>query len=558
MNLDCSHRTAWLIGILFAAVIAYPPALFAQRDSGAEPPGWSMRIIHASSQGVSAPLHDTALPPLPEQAANHFPLDTLPAAPGGGGGGGGKKSGGGGGGGKKDPALQTDYPSLLLPRPLVSFDGIASTGGAPPDPNLAVGPDQVVEIVNGRFAVYHKNGQTVQAPVPIKTIFQTMTGRPCGDFSGGDPIVLYDQIDGRWLISELLFFGFTDPRSSYLCVAVSQNSDATGSYNLYDYAFALANLPDYPKFGIWPDAYYMSANTFIDGRFTGAIACALDRNAMLVGSAAAMICFQGDTTPHSLLPASLDGSTPPPARAPNYFLQLDSDALTLYKFHADFGTPAQTTFLGPVSIPIATFQQAGFVNVVPQPDVDDRLEAIGDRLMYRLSYRNFGHYESLLVNHTVQVALNGPANTQTGIRWYEIRDPGGVPTVSQQSTFSPDTTTWRWMGSIGQDKMGNMLLGYTASSPDLFPSIRYTAHWAGLDELNQMEQEGEIQRGAGSQVPNPNGNGRNRWGDYTSVAVDPMDDCTLWFVSEYLPNTGYGNWVTRLASFKFDNCRVDP
>jgi hypothetical protein len=181
--------------------------------------------------------------------------------------------------------------------------------------------------------------------------------------------------------------------------------------------------------------------------------------------------------------------------------------------------------------------------------------------MYRLSYRNFGAYESLLVSHTVRLDSNAPSGSQSGIRWYEIRNPGAVPKgnkggplVYQQSTFSPDTTTWRWMGSIGQDKMGNMLLGYSASSPDIVPTIKYTARLAN-DPLNQMQMEGVIFVGFGSQLVNPNGTStRNRWGDYTSVAVDPVDDCTLWYINEYLTSTGWHVWQTRLASFKFPAC----
>jgi hypothetical protein len=176
--------------------------------------------------------------------------------------------------------------------------------------------------------------------------------------------------------------------------------------------------------------------------------------------------------------------------------------------------------------------------------------------MYRLSYRNFGTYESLLVTHTVQVTQSGASGTQTGLRWYEIRNPNGTgrnnpPVIYQQSTFSPDSTTYRWMGSIAQDRLGNMLLGYSASSSTLFPSIRYTGRLS-TDPLNQMESEAEILRGTGSQVLGT-GATRDRWGDYTSVAVDPVDDCTLWFVSEFVPATGLA-WETHLASFQFPTC----
>ena len=183
----------------------------------------------------------------------------------------------------------------------------------------------------------------------------------------------------------------------------------------------------------------------------------------------------------------------------------------------------------------------------------ETLESLSGRLMYRLSYRNFGTYESLLVNHTVQIKLNA-SGTQTGIRWYEIRTPNGTPTVWQQSTYSPDTTTFRWMGSIAQDRQGNMFLGYSASSATVSPSIRYAVRLA-TDPRHQMQREGIIQAGLGSQVLSPtNTSGRDRWGDYASVSVDPVDGCTMWFATEYLMFTGYDNWATHLFSVRFPTC----
>jgi hypothetical protein len=172
--------------------------------------------------------------------------------------------------------------------------------------------------------------------------------------------------------------------------------------------------------------------------------------------------------------------------------------------------------------------------------------------MYRLAYRNFGTYESLVVNHAVQIALNG-SNSQVGIRWYELRSPNGTPVVAQQSSFSPDSTTYRWMGSIAQDKQGNMLLAYSASSATVYPSIRFTGRLAS-DPLNQMQHENVLQVGFGSQILTPGGTGRDRWGDYSSVSVDPVDGCTFWFVNEYLPYTGYSNWITHITSAKFQGC----
>jgi hypothetical protein len=468
--------------------------------------------------------------------------------------------------------LQKTYPSLVA-FPQVHFDGIGWNGGSPPDPNLAVGTSQVVEIVNTMFAVFDKSGTPSSPPAKINTLFSSLTSSPCSFANGGDPIVLYDQLSNRWFISQLEFPRTVNGVSNgvvgdHVCVGISQTSDALGAYNLYDFNFdpAGVNFPDYPKFGVWPDAYYFSANTFQNGStFIGAQACAFDRNAMIAGASnPQVICFQSSSF-HSLLPSGLDGTRQPPPGSPNYFMQSNCcTTLSLYKFHADFVTPASSTFTGPVNISVAKYSPSGGGNTVPQPGTTDKLEDFGGgRLLYRLSYRNFGTYESLLVSHSVQVDANAPGGSQSGVRWYEIRNPGAVarankggPVVYQQSTFSPDSTTWRWMGSIGQDKAGNMLLGYSASSSTLFPSIRYTGRRAGIDPLNQMESEGQIYNGLGSQLINPNApTTRNRWGDYTSVAVDPTDDCTLWFVSEYLPSTGFNLWQTHLASFKFVECQ---
>jgi hypothetical protein len=341
-----------------------------------------------------------------------------------------------------------------------------------------------------------------------------------------------------------------------MCIGVSLTSDAAGAYQLYSYSFG-PNTADYAKFGVWPDAYYMSANTFNPSdQFIGGQACAFDRVAMLAGAAApAVVCFQSSNSWPSLLPADLDSATPPPAGAPNYFLHLNpgDNALNLFKFHADFVTPSNSTFTGPTVIPVAKFD-VGCGACVPQPGTNQKLETLASRLMFRLSYHNFGGYESLLVNHAVQPALNSNNKTQLGIRWYEVRNPGGTTVVAQQSTFSPDTATYRWMGSMAQDKQGNMFLGFSASSGTLFPSIRYTGRRA-TDPLNQMQPEKNLITGLGHQVLSPtNTSGRDRWGDYATVALDPVDGCTFWFATEYLTVSGYNNWATHLVSAKFAGC----
>ena len=520
-----------VFGPLFATVVLWTLPLLAEA-----PPRAEITIINAQAHALSAALRDFVpfAPGLPAPAANVIALRKP---------GGNKPSKGRGGGSWTDPQLQTSYPSPSAAIPGLDFDGISANGSIPPDTNLAVGGSQVVEIVNTEFAVYDKSsGAVTLGPAPIHTIFTSLGGM-CAASDGGDPIVLYDRDQGRWLISQLEYnINFS---SNLVCIAVSTSSNATGSYNLYAFNFG-QNLPDYPKFGVWTDAYYFSANMFRKATsFIGARACAFDRQAMLNGSPAVGICFQGSTGLYNLLPSDLDGTTAPPGGTPDFYLQFVSNALDLYKFHVDFTTPNNSTFTG-TTLAVGSFHEAcGGGACIPQPDTNEQLDSLGDRLMYRLSYRKFDSYQSLLVNHSVQVSSS---SNQTGIRWYEIRNPGGTPTVYQESTFSPDSGTYRWMGSIAQDKQGNMLLGYSASSAGLFPSIYYTGRLAG-DPVNQLQSEKPFWFGSGSQTT------YNRWGDYSSMAVDPNDGCTFWFATEYLPATGVFNWHTHVASAKFDSCQ---
>ena len=491
------------------------------------PPRVDMRVIPSRHVSMPGGAHINSSPFTPRTR-------TRPDVPGGGSGG---RSGGGGA--WTDPVVQTSYPNPFAATLLTSSEGIGADGVAPPDPNLAVGDTQVVEIVNTEYSVFDKSGAQLTAPVPIHTLF-TGLGGMCETQDGGDPIVLFDQIAHRWFISQLEYN--SNFSSNLLCTAVSTTADATGGYTLYEWDFG-SDLPDYPKIGVWPDAYYFSANIFWMGAFfLASDACAFDRNAMINAQPAIGVCFSSSSP--SLLPASLDGSTPPPAGEPGFYLRLNgSSSVTLYRFHVNFVNTNNSTFTS-VSLPVATIHQAcGGGTCVPQPGTTQQLDTLGDRLMYRLSYRNFGAYESLLVNHSVQIRSS---STQTGVRWYEIRNPNGAATVAQQSTFAPDSARYRWMGSVAQDKQGNMLLGYSVSSSTLFPSLGYSGRMAS-EPLNQLESEFVSTFGTGSQT-------LNRWGDYSSVAIDPVDDCTFWYVNEYLVTTS-SSWHTRIESLKFLGCQ---
>lgn len=440
----------------------------------------------------------------------------------------------------EDKALQTQPLPLVNTVPGLNFDGVGANGSAPPDTNGSVGATQFVQIVNVEFAIYDKTtGNVVMGPTPIDALWSGFNGA-CANGNGGDPVAVWDKAAQRWVVSQL---ASTD-RS--WCMAVSTTADATGTYNRYEFDFG-SNLPDYPKLGVWPDAYYWSSNTFQNGaNFIGAQVCAFDRANMLTGGAANAICFQEPSTVFTVLPSDLDGNTAPPAGEPNFYLELlTTSSLGLFTFHVDFTTPSNSTFTGPTSIPVTTFSEAcGGGTCIPQAGTTQQLDSLGDRLMFRNAYRNFGDHEALVVSHSVT------AGSSTGARWYEIRSPNSAPAVFQQGTFAPDST-FRWMGSIAQDSAGDIALGYSASSSSINPAVRYTGR-VPTDPAGSMETEASIKEGTGSQ----NG-GLSRWGDYSSMSIDAQDDCTFWFTSEYLSANGSFNWSTRIGSFKFANCGVN-
>jgi uncharacterized repeat protein (TIGR01451 family) len=452
-----------------------------------------------------------------------------------------------------DPVLQKTMPSEALalgPTVINNFEGLGqgTTGfsivGAPPDTNGAVGLTQYVQWVNTSFAVFDKTtSKMILGPVNGNTLW-TGFGGDCEILNEGDPIVVYDKLADRWVFSQFAINRGFGPYSQ--CVAVSTTSDATGPFNRY--VFSYSNLDDYPKMGAWPDAYYVTFNMFdvVLQTFLGSDVCAYDRNAMLNGRTATQICFQQGSSVGGLLPSDLDGLIPPPAGSPNFLMNFGANSLNLFRFHVDFANPANSTFTGPIVIPVAPFTPLcnGSSSCVPQPPGDStRLDSLADRLMHRLAYRNFGDHESLVVNHSVGV------DAGSGIRWYEVQNPNGTPTVVQQSTFAPDSS-FRWMGSIAMDASGDMALGYSVSSDTIFPSISFTGRLAG-DPANTMGAETSIIAGTGSQEF-----GLTRWGDYSAIQVDPVDDCTFWYTTEYMSTSGSFNWNTRIASFRFPSCGV--
>ena len=477
----------------------------------------------------------------------------------------------------EDPVLQRsfDVTALSALTSLSTTSGLNILGlgsGFPgftvstnvPDTNGAVGTNQFVQFVNDSFAVFNKsNGSRAYGPAQGNTLWQALGGG-CAANPNSDEIAQYDKLANRWV---MFMAQFTSP--TYLCIAVSKTSDAVnGGWNLYAFQppmnTTLCNcrmMTDYPKLAVWPDGYYLSYNQIWNGNYEGPAACVFDRNSMLNGAAATMQCFLKTNSSYgSFLPGDLDGTTPPPAGSPAYFLNFDGNdqSLDLWKFHVDWTTPANSTSTGPTNIPVAAFTEACSETVVefnyttgdciPQAGTSVNLDSYGDRVMYRLAYRNLGNHQSLVANHTVTTGKT--KGSQTGIRWYELRNTGSGFGLYQQGTYSPDSS-YRWMGSIAMDKVGDIALGYSVSSASMSPSIRYTGR-VPTDSLGQLESEIDVLSSAS--IAHGSRTNNFRWADYSSLAIDPTDDCTFWYTTQYMPTNG-GNWSTRIASFGFPSCK---
>jgi hypothetical protein len=293
--------------------------------------------------------------------------------------------------------------------------------------------------------------------------------------------------------------------------------------------------------------------------FAGAEPAVLDRAAMLAGRQASFQYFPPNHGNSSFLPADFDGRLLPPSGEPEIFADVDLNGqpdLSLYNFHVDWATPANSSFTLSGRLPVAALNapcSGSTSNCIPQPGTSQALDTLGDRLMYRLQYRNFGDHQALVTNHTVDIGTSQAVNT--GVRWYEVRSPATspfAPTLYQQGTFAPDADN-RWMGSVAMDHNGNIAAGYSVSSRMTYPSLRYAGRLA-TDSLGTLAQgEANLISGSGSQTGSA-----GRWGDYSMLAVDPSDDCTFWFTSEYLSQTGERDWRTRIGSFKFPGCNAGP
>lgn len=442
-----------------------------------------------------------------------------------------------------DTALQKFAGAPVAVKTAKGFPGIGANGYIPPDPNIAVGPTWIVETVNSQIAVYDKSGTLQSGPKSLSSIWAPLGG-PCARNNAGDPVVQYDRKADKWLVTQL--GSVRKPFSQ--CIAVSTTNDPRGTYFLYSYSFG-NNLNDYPKFGVWPiggnPAYLATYNIFANGQsFSGGQLCAYDRTAMLAGQSSPVSICYFIANDGGYLPADLDGVNIPPGSS-GYFLNFETlSSLRLYQLTPNFATPTSSSLSLAANIPVAAFAEACNGGVcVPQLGTSRQLDSLGDRLMYRLAYRNFGTQgEAMVVNHSV--AAPGPS---VGVRWYQLTaTTPGAWSLAQSGTFAPDST-YRWMGSAAMDKNGDIALGYSSSSSSQYPSIDATYRCPST-AAGTMGTEFAVQPGNGSQT------GYTRWGDYTSLRIDPSDDATFWYTNEYYTQTASYLWSTFIGSFAVGTC----
>lgn len=566
------RRLSLLLGIVLPAALLAAVGT-AQAES---PPGPEPVFSEAVAFDVSPPLRELAkLPPSEDAEPGVVREEPGPVVP--------------DQGHTEDGALQSAVAPATIPAPLANFEGLSNQDNFdvfgfrvnPPDPVGDVGPNHYVEMINLVFGVYDKLGNRLLGPVDTGTLWAGFPIEDCTDPSG-DPIVVYDQFVDRWILSQFTTRGLDDPSLPfYDCVAISQTGDPTGAY--YRYAFITQPdpdggffFPDYPKYGVWTDSYVLTTRDFgtVDGY--GISVYALEKNKMVNGqpdARAVQFFLDSDVVPLSLigdglLPADVDGKQKPRSNMPIPVIGTQDDgagygatfdALNVWDLRVKWrSTPIASLDLA-AQLPVASFDSIfpcvpTARDCLPQPGIvnpDQYLDILSyrQRPTWRLAYRNFRSYEALVTNQSVEATPG-----QAGVRWYEVRRIGGAYSVYQQGTFAPADGVHRWMGSAAQDRMGNIALGYSVvNGIDVFPGIRYTGRLAG-DPLGELTLgEGVIIDGSGVQTTT-----NSRWGDYTSMNIDPTNDCTFWYVNEYYTSAGQASstagWQTRIGSFALPGC----
>ncbi len=449
-----------------------------------------------------------------------------------------------------DPLAARGSATARTPAPSAVFDGSSNPFAcgtcSPPDTTGDVGPNHYVQVVNAtKVAIYNKAGTLLEPAFDLSTLFSSGS---CSTSNDGDPQVLYDSIADRWLLAQFVLNGGGGP--FFLCFAISQTPDPTGAY--FTYAFSTPELPDYFKVGVWPNGYYVSDN---ESTYT---AYAFDRAKMLAGDPTASgVRFPGQT--NLLLPADVDGPRTPGSGDPGLFYTfkdssfpdhgVPTDRIELFAFSPNFATPASSTFTSAGSFDVApfTYTVCGFFNLscIPQAGTAEKVDAVSEWPMQRLAYRRFGDHQALVGNFTVG---GGSASPGAAPRWFELRNTGAAWSLFQEGTYDPGSGLNRFMGSTALDVQGDLALGYSASSSTAFPSIRYATRAPG-DPAGTLGAEQVMKAGGGSQTSLG-----DRWGDYSSMTVDPADDCTFWYTNQYYSTTSLNSWKTAIGNFKVPGC----
>ena len=559
---SAKRLSALVVSVSVSLLMVTASALFG---AATPPPGAKVvkpTVVHAQRTGISPPMRTMkVIKPTDHNGTNlrqipnpRLPRRGAPNAPAG-----------------RTENVQRTMGKLAIPSPLTSFDGVGDADFVQPaDTTMDVSTDQVLQWVNLSWAVYDKTGTLLGGPFE-GTSFWSGLGGVCADNNGGDILVRWDQFAQQWWVSQLAYPGGAD--GFHQCIAVSTSSDALGTYYQYDFLYSPTDLNDYPKLGMWPvngggagsdvvnNGYYVSVNNFVDDSFFGSTKImAFDRQAQLSGSPGVMEIFDvGEINPNLgvMLPADLRGTTlPPDGSLQTYVSQgapdLDGSAgpvVHVFQTNTDFTNPNNSFLQQLPDIPVDSFDWLS-INGDSAPQVGGGgLEVLNDRPMYRADYRVFADHDALVFLHDVNVGTSTPVS---GERWYELRGvAAGTPSLFQSGTYGPDDNTWRWMGSIGQDASGDIAMGFSASSdgtgivPD--PSVHYTGRVVS-------DPPGTMTQGEDTFLDSDQPFGGFRWGDYSTVVVDPVDQCTFWYTTMY----GAGDWATRIGSFKFGNCTVGP
>lgn len=460
---------------------------------------------------------------------------------------------------------QTSQGTLPQAAQAASFDGLGAgfegpQGKAdarnPSDNSLGVGPNAIVQIVNSRLAIFTKQGaqypstgKALLGPVVTNTLFAGFGG-PCEKQISGDAVVRYDQLADRWLFVLPIFRRPTDqPNATYgMCYAVSTSPDPMGTY--YRYEFSRPLFPDYPRPAIWTDGYYLPSST--GDTVIQKHACAADRNKMLQGLAANEQCVIVDGVSF-LNFADIDGRHLPPAGMPEIVMAaggtqlhdvFEDNGIYAWKLSVNWDDSSKTQLSGPEKINVAPYHfmcNGQLSKCVPQPETDVRLDSQGDKLMQRLVYRNFGRYQSIVASHSIDTRNGG------GVRWYEFRlDKSGTPQLFQQGTYAPEGD-YRWLPSIAMDRKGDIGVGYSFGGSSIYPGQRFAARMAGDPKGQMTLHEAVLAEGEASQK------NTLRWEDYTTLDIDPSDDCTFWYVGDYFKK-GEEDYSTRIGAYRLPGC----